>query len=72
MKIKLSMIKAEKTINESDIYNKHTEVFRGISSWIIDLVIDQTISISEYNLLSGSKLDHPRKRLINIQNFDEN
>ena len=49
------------------------------SGWIIDSVIDRSISISKYNPLAGSsyvklpkKLDYPRKGLINIQNFDGN
>ena len=49
------------------------------SSWIIDSIIDHTISISKYNTLAGSsyiklpeKLDHPRKGLINIENSDDN
>ena len=49
------------------------------SSWIIDLDIDHTISISKYNLLAVNsyiqlpkELDHPRKGLINIQNIDDN
>ena len=49
------------------------------SGWIIDSVSDHTISISKYNLLAGSsyiklpkELDHPRKRLINIRNIDDN
>ena len=49
------------------------------SGWIIDSVIDQTISISKYNPLAGSsytklpkELDHLRKGLINIQNIDDN
>ena len=44
------------------------------SGWIIDLVIDLTISISNYNPLAGSsdtklhkELNHPLKGLINIQ-----
>ena len=48
------------------------------SGWIIDSVIDHTISISKYNPLAGNsyiklpkELDHPRKGLINIQNIDE-
>ena len=48
------------------------------SGWIIDSVIDHTISISKYNPLAGSsynklpkELDHPRKGLI-IQNTDDN
>ena len=42
------------------------------------LVIDHIIIISKYNPLSGSsyiklckELDHPRKKLINIQNIDD-
>ena len=49
------------------------------SGWIIDSVIDCNISISKYNPLTGSsyiespkKLNHPRKRLISIQNIDDN
>ena len=49
------------------------------SGWIIDSVIDHTISISKYNPLAGSsyikllkELDHSRKGLINIQNIDDN
>ena len=49
------------------------------SGWIIDLLIDHTISISKYNSLAGSsyiklskELDHPRKGLINVQNIDDN
>ena len=49
------------------------------SGWIIDSVIDHTISISKYNPLAGSsyiglhnELDHPREILINIQNIDDN
>ena len=45
---------------------------------ITNSVIDQTIIISKYNPLAGrsyiklpKKLDHPRKRLINIQNIDD-
>ena len=47
------------------------------SGWIIDSVTDHTISISRYNPLAGNsyiklsnKLNHPGKRLINIQNSD--
>ena len=47
--------------------------------WIIDSVIDHTISISKYNPLTGSnyiksskELDHPGKGLVNIQNVDDN
>ena len=50
------------------------------SGWIIDSVINHTISISKYNPLarssyikSSEELDHLRKRLINnIQNIDVN
>ena len=49
------------------------------SGWIIDSVIDYTVSISKYNSFAGSsyikrpkELDHRRKRLINIQNIDDN
>ena len=49
------------------------------SGWIIDSVINHTISISKYNPLAGSsytklpkELDCPRKGLINIQNIDDN
>ena len=48
-------------------------------SWIIDSVIDHTISISKYNPLAGSsyiklpnELNRPRKGLIKIQNIDDN
>ena len=47
--------------------------------WIIDSAIDHTISIWKYNPLAGSsyiklpkELDHPRRRLVNIQNIDDN
>ena len=49
------------------------------SGWIIDSVINHTVIISKYNPLAGSsyiklpkELDHPRKRLINVQNIDDN
>ena len=49
------------------------------SGWIIDSLIDHTVSISKYNPLAGTsyiklpkKLDHPRKGFINIQNADDN
>ena len=49
------------------------------ASWITDLVIEHNISISKNNPLAGSRyikllkdLDHQRKRLINIQNIDDN
>ena len=85
-----SSSKAEIIINESDIDDVFKPVYTKIitnvqkslekgSSWIIDSVIDHTISISKYNPLAGSsyiklpeELDHPRKGLINIQNTDDN
>ena len=49
------------------------------SGWIIDSVINHTVIISKYNPLAGSsyiklpkEFDHPRKRLINVQNIDDN
>ena len=46
--------------------------------WIIDSVIDHTISISKYNPLAErsyirlpKELDHPNKGLINIQNTND-
>ena len=49
------------------------------SGWIADLVVEHNINTSKYNPLAGSsyirfpkELDHPRKRLINIQNIDNN
>ena len=60
-------------------YNRHTKTFWKSSDWNFDSVIDHTISISKYNPLAGSnyiklpkELDHPAKRLINIQNNDDN
>ena len=85
-----SSSKAEIIINESDIDNVFQSVYNAIitnikkclgkgSGWIIDFVIDHTISISKYNPLAGTsyiklpkKLDHPIKGLINIQNTDDN
>ena len=82
--------KVEIIINESDIddvfisiytttvLNIQKSLWKG-SDWIIDLVIDNSISISKYNPLAGSSyiklpkvLHHPRKGLINIQNIDDN
>ena len=47
------------------------------SSWVIDSVLDCDINNSKYNLLAGSsyiellkELQHPKKGLINVQNFD--
>ena len=49
------------------------------SSWIIDSVINHTISISKYSPLAGNsyiklpkELDYSKKGLINIQNTDDN
>ena len=49
------------------------------SGWIIDSVINHNISISKYRSLAGrsyikllKELHHPRKRLINIQNINDN
>ena len=60
------------------VITKHTKVFRKGSGWIVDSVIDHTISISKYNPLAESsyiklpkELDHPRKGLIKIQNIDD-
>ena len=82
--------KAEMIINKSrtdDVFQStYTTIMSNIqkslrkfSGWIIDLVIDHTISISKYNSLAGSsyiklskQLDHPRKGLINVQNTDNN
>ena len=85
-----SSSKAEIIINESktdDVFQSiYTTIITNIQnllrkglSWIIDSVIDHTISISKYNTLAGSsyikllkELDHQRKGLINIQNTDDN
>ena len=82
--------KAEIISNESDMGDVFQSIYTTIitntqkplgkgSGWIIDSVIDHTISISKYNPLAGSsyvklrkELDHPRKGLINIQNIDDN
>ena len=81
--------KAKTIINELDIDNVFESIYTIISNiqkvlrkglgWIIDSVIDHTISISKYNPLARSsyiklpkQLDHPRKGLINIQNIDDN
>ena len=63
------------------IYTKITtnlQKFSGNSlGWIIDSVINHTVSISKYNPLAGSsyikltkEIEHPGKWLINVQNFD--
>ena len=55
------------------------KLLRKGSSCIIYSEIDHTISISKYNPLAASSyiklpkdLDHPRERLINIQNTGDN
>ena len=73
-----SSLYAEIIINESDIGNVFKSIYTIIitniqkslgksSGWIIDSVIDHTISISKYNPLAESsyiklpkELDHPR------------
>ena len=92
MKIKQSLTssKAELIMNESDIENVFKSIYSRIisniqklraksSGWIIDSVLDHTISISKYNTLVGSsyiklpkELQYPRKGLINIQNTNDN
>ena len=58
-------------------YNKHLKTLR--KRWIIDSVIDHTVSISKYNPLAGSsyvklpkELDHPRKGSIKFENAGDN
>ena len=81
-------LKAETVINDSDIGDVFPSICTTViakiqkslgkgSGWIIDSVIDHTISISKYNLLAGSNyeklpkdLNHPREGLINIQNVN--
>ena len=75
-------------VNKGDIENVFKSVYTTIanihkslgkgSGWIIDSVIDHTISISKYNPLAGSsyiklpkELDLQRKGLINIQNYKQ-
>ena len=85
-----SSSKTEIIINESDIddvfQSIYTTIIRNMqkslgksSYWIIDSVIDHTLSISKYDPLAGSsytklpkELDHQRNGLINIQNIDDN
>ena len=76
----------ELQLNDDAFQSIYTTIITSIqeslgkgSGWIIDSVIDHTISISKYNLFAGSgyiklpkELDHPRKGLINIQNIDDN
>ena len=67
-----------KSIDTTVIPNIQKSLGKG-SGWIINSVIDHTISISNYNPLAGSsyiklpkELNHPRKGLISIQNIDDN
>ena len=67
-----------KSIYTTIIVNIQKSLGKG-TGWIIDSVIDHTISISKYNPLCGSsyikfskELDHPTKGLIKIQNTDHN
>ena len=60
------------------ILNMQESLGKGASG-ITDSVIEHNISISKNNPLAGSRyikllkdLDHQRKRLINIQNIDDN
>ena len=87
---KHSSSKAEIVINKSDIDDEFQPIYTTIisnikkslgkgSGWIIDSVIDHTISVLKYNPLVGSsyikltkELDHPRKGLLNVQNTDDN
>ena len=86
-----SSSKLEIIIDESDIDSVFESIYstiisniqnslgKGSLGWIIDFVIDHTISISKNNPFAGSsyiklpkELDHPREGLINIQNIDDN
>ena len=85
-----SSSKAETVINEMNIDDVFESIYTTVitnlqkslgecSGWIIDSVIDHTISISNNNPLDGSnyvklpnELDYPRKALIDIQNIDDN
>ena len=82
--------KAKIMVNESNINNVFESIYTTIisniqisllkdSGWIIDSVIDHSMSIWKYNPLARSsyirlpkELDHPKKNLINIQNIDDN
>ena len=85
-----SSSKAEIVINEMNIDDAFESIYTTVitnqqksleecSGWIIDSVIDHTISISNNNPLARNncvklpkELDHPRKALIDIQNIDDN
>ena len=80
-----SSTKAELFLNESAIVDAFQSIYATIitniqkplekvSDWIIDLVIDHTISIWKYNPLARSsyiklpeELGHPRSNLVNIK-----
>ena len=82
--------KTEIIINKSDIDDAFKSIYITVisniekslgkgSGWIIDSVIDYTVSVSKYNPLAGSSyiklpkgLNHPRKGLINIKYIDDN
>ena len=84
-----SSSKAEIIKNESDIDDVFQSVYTTIitniqkilgkgSGWIIDSIIDHTISISKYNPLPGrsyqkstKELDHPTKGSIDVKNIDD-
>ena len=81
--------KAKSIINESDIDDVFESIYSAIilniqkplgigSDWIIDSVVDHTISISRYDPIAGSsyiklpeELNHPNNALINIQNIND-
>ena len=74
----MSVYSINQSILQSIISNIQKSLGKG-SGWIIDSIINHTVSILKYNLLAGSsyiklpkELDHPRKGLINIQNIDHN
>ena len=67
-----------KSIYSTIISNTQRSLGKGLG-WIIDSVINHTISALKYNLLAGSsyikllkELDHPRKGLIIVWNTDDN
>ena len=62
----------------SAIISNTQKSLRKGSGWIIDSIINHTIRISNYNPVAGSsyiklpkELDHPRIRLTEIQNIDD-
>ena len=85
-----SSTEAEVIINKNDIGDVFESIYStivsniqkslgNVSVWIIDSVINNTVSISKCNILAeGSyiklpkKIDHSRKGLINIRNIDDN